>query len=58
MNRIDLKKDRRGRRETPAHRTLKRRSFPKAEVPEKNRELVKPYLSGWTSWIPLAFFGL
>jgi hypothetical protein len=29
-----------------------------AEVPERNRELVKPYLSRMDQWLPLAFFGL
>ena len=33
-------------------------SVPLAPVPEKNRELVKPYLDRMDSWIPLAFFGL
>jgi hypothetical protein len=33
-------------------------TVPMAPVPEKNRELVKPYLDRMDSWIPLAFFGL
>ena len=33
-------------------------SVPLPPVPEKNRELVKPYLDRMESWIPLAFFGL
>jgi hypothetical protein len=32
-------------------------TVPLAAVPEKNRELVKPYLDRMDSWIPLAFFG-
>ena len=31
---------------------------PTRDVPEKNRELVKPYLKQMDEWIPLAFFGL
>ena len=31
---------------------------PKPDVPEKNRELVKPYLNRVNEWVPLAFFGL
>jgi hypothetical protein len=37
---------------------LKAPEMPKIEVPEKNRALVKPYLSRVDDWIPLAFFGL
>ena len=33
-------------------------SVPLPPVPDKNRELVKPYLDRMDSWIPLAFFGL
>ena len=33
-------------------------SVPLAPVPDKNRELVKPYLDRMDSWIPLAFFGM
>ena len=33
-------------------------TVPMAPVPEKNRELVKPFLDRMDSWIPLAFFGL
>jgi hypothetical protein len=32
-------------------------SVPLPVVPEKNRELVKPYLDRMDRWIPLAFFG-
>ena len=32
--------------------------MPKVEIPEKNRELVKPFLNRMDEWIPLAFFGL
>jgi hypothetical protein len=32
--------------------------IPTRDVPEKNRELVKPYLKRMDEWIPLAFFGL
>ena len=28
------------------------------DVPEKNRELVKPYLNRIDEWLPLLFFGL
>jgi hypothetical protein len=31
---------------------------PSPDVPEKNRELVKPHLQKMNDWIPLAFFGL
>lgn len=33
-------------------------SVPLPPVPDKNRELVKPYLDRMDSWVPLAFFGL
>jgi hypothetical protein len=32
--------------------------LPKSNVPEKNRALVKPYMSKMDDWLPLAFFGL
>lgn len=32
--------------------------LPKANVPEKNRALVKPYANRIDDWLPLAFFGL
>lgn len=31
---------------------------PSIEVPEKNRELIKPYMERMDQWLPLAFFGL
>jgi hypothetical protein len=31
--------------------------IPIADVPAKNRELVKPFLSRMGEWLPLAFFG-
>jgi hypothetical protein len=32
--------------------------LPVSNVPQKNRELVKPYFDQMNRWIPLAFFGL
>ena len=32
--------------------------LPKPNVPAKNRELVKPYVSQMDEWLPLVFFGL
>lgn len=32
-------------------------TLPSADVPDHNRELVKPYLSEMKEWLPLAFFG-
>jgi len=32
--------------------------MPMPDVPEKNRALVKPYISRMDQWLPLAFFGL
>jgi hypothetical protein len=32
--------------------------LPKIDVPEKNRELVKPFMKKFEEWLPLAFFGL
>jgi hypothetical protein len=37
---------------------LKAPELPTLDVPEKNRELVKPYLNKADQWIPLVFFGL
>jgi hypothetical protein len=32
-------------------------SLPSPDVPERNRELVKPHLAEMKGWLPLAFFG-
>lgn len=55
---IDLKQLETAVRDNTGLDDLKAPELPKLEVPEKNRELVKPYLSKADQWIPLVFFGL
>jgi hypothetical protein len=58
VSRIDLKKLEELARENTGMTDLQAPELPKVNVPEKNRELVKPYLSRVDDWLPLAFFGL
>jgi len=60
VNQVDLKKiEEQIRNNTGVNvDTSRAPSVPMAPVPEKNRELVKPYLDRMDSWIPLAFFGM
>ena len=55
---IDLKQLETAVRDNTGLQDLKAPELPKLDVPEKNRELVKPYLSKADQWIPLVFFGL
>ena len=57
-NMVDLKKLEEALRRNTGVDDLKAPELPKMDVPEKNRELVKPYLGRMDGWIPLAFFGL
>ena len=57
-SRIDLQKlEDAVRRETGAGDILQDR-LPRANVPPRNRELVKPYIAQMQDWLPLLFFGL
>jgi hypothetical protein len=60
VNRVDLKKIGEAVRDNTGINVDASRApdVPLPPVPEKNRELVKPYLDRMDSWIPLAFFGL
>jgi hypothetical protein len=60
VNQVDLKKIEDAVRNNTGVSvdTSRAPTVPLAPVPEKNRELVKPYLDQMDSWIPLAFFGL
>ena len=55
---IDLSELERAVRDGAGVTDFKAPEMPKMDVPEKNRELVKPYLKQMDEWIPLAFFGL
>ena len=57
-NMIDLGKLERAVREGTGMEDFSAPRVPTRDVPEKNRELVKPYLKQLDQWIPLAFFGL
>jgi hypothetical protein len=55
---IDLKQLETAVRDNTGLQDLKAPELPTLDVPEKNRELVKPYLNKADQWIPLVFFGL
>lgn len=57
-NTVDLQKLAEAARQNTGIEDLKTPELPKIDVPEKNRELVKPFVSQMDRWIPLAFFGL
>jgi hypothetical protein len=57
-NMIDLGQLERAVREGTGMEDFSAPRVPTRDVPEKNRELVKPYLQQMDQWIPLAFFGL
>jgi hypothetical protein len=60
VNQVDLKKiEEQIRNNTGVSvDTSRAPTVPLAPVPERNRELVKPYLDRMDSWLPLAFFGM
>lgn len=55
---IDLRKLEESLKQTTGIESLSAPSLPTIDVPEKNRELVKPHLGKMDHWIPLVFFGL
>ena len=55
---VDLQKLEEAARQNTGLQDLKAPELPKVDIPEKNRELVKPYVGQMDRWIPLAFFGL
>jgi hypothetical protein len=57
-SRIDLKKIEDAVKQNTGVEKIPAPELPTINVPEKNREIVKPYLDRMDSWIPLAFFGL
>jgi hypothetical protein len=57
-SKIDLKQLEDAVRDGTGLEDLKAPSVSTFEVPEKNRELVKPYLAKAEQWLPLMFFGL
>ena len=57
-SKIDLKELEKAVRDNTGVEDIKAPELPKLEVPERNRELVKPHLSKANQWLPLVFFGL
>ena len=57
-NMIDLTQVERAVREGTGLEDFNAPKMPQTDVPERNRELVKPYLKQFDEWLPLAFFGL
>ena len=57
-NMIDLSQVERAVREGTGIKDFEAPHLPENDIPQKNRELVKPYLKQMDQWIPLAFFGL
>lgn len=57
-SRIDLEKLQEAIRNGTGIEEINTDSLPLRDVPAKNRELVKPYVSQMDEWLPLVFFGL
>lgn len=55
---VDLRKIESAVREGTGIENIGAPRVPSPDVPERNRELVKPHLQKMDQWIPLAFFGL
>jgi hypothetical protein len=57
-SRIDLEKLQEAIRNGTGLDGIRADDLPRPNVPAKNRELVKPYVSQMDEWLPLVFFGL
>ena len=57
-SRIDLEKLQEAIRSGTGLEGIRADQLPTPNVPAKNRELVKPYVSQMDEWLPLVFFGL
>jgi hypothetical protein len=55
---IDVSQIERAVREGTGMKDFEAPKLPDTDIPQKNRELVKPYLKQMDQWIPLAAFGL
>jgi hypothetical protein len=56
-SRIDLSQIEKMVRDGASHVGVEAPAVPAPDVPERNRELVKPHLAEMKDWLPLAFFG-
>ena len=57
-SRMDLEKLQEAIRSGTGMEGINTDQLPLSDVPSKNRELVKPYISQLDDWLPLVFFGL
>jgi hypothetical protein len=57
-SRIDIEKLQEAIRNGTGLDGIRADDLPRPNVPAKNRELVKPYVSQMDEWLPLVFFGL
>ncbi len=57
VSRIDLQQIEKMARDGAAQVGVEPPAVPTPDVPEHNRELVKPHLAEMKEWLPLAFFG-
>jgi hypothetical protein len=57
-SRVDLSKIEDAIRSGTGIEGIRADRLPKPDVPQRNRELVKPYVERMDEWLPLVFFGL